>query len=218
MSLLSELKRRNVFRVATFYAVAGWVLLQAGDLLFDALGVPPWALKLLLGLLLLGFPLAIFFAWAFELTPEGLKREHEVHPDASITAQTATKLNTLIVGLLVVAIGLGVANWLGDANDAERHQDATAQQAAAAGPNGAAAPAKGATGPADVSIAVLPFVNMSDEKSNEYFSDGLTEELLNVLANVPGLTCDRTHLLLRVQGQGREDRRRRARTVRGPRA
>ena len=89
MSLLGELQRRNVFRVATFYVVAGWVLLQAGDLLFDALGVPPWAIKLLLGFLLLGFPLALVFAWAYELTPEGLKREHQVDPDASITALTA---------------------------------------------------------------------------------------------------------------------------------
>ena len=85
MSLLAELKRRNVFRVATFYLVAGWVLLQAGDLLFNALGVPPWGLKLLLGMLLLGFPFALVFAWAYELTPEGLKREHEVLSDALIT-------------------------------------------------------------------------------------------------------------------------------------
>jgi TolB-like protein/Tfp pilus assembly protein PilF len=185
MSLLSELKRRNVFRVATFYAVAGWVLLQAGDLLFNALGVPTWAIKLLLGLLLLGFPLAIFFAWVYELTPEGLKREHEVHPDASITAQTANKLNVLIAVLLVVAIGLVTANWYGHRNDIGAATAPHQVGQAASDSNGQAG--KGRAGRDQASIAVLPFVNMSDEKANEYFSDGLTEELLNVLANVPGL-------------------------------
>ena len=110
MSLLTELKRRNVIRVAMFYAVASWVLLQVGGLLFEALGVPPWGLKLLLGLLLLGFPLALVFSWVYELTPEGLKREHDVDPSASITGHTAGKLNILIVVLLVVAIGLGIAD------------------------------------------------------------------------------------------------------------
>ena len=110
MSLFAELRRRNVFRVAMFYAVAAWVLLQVGDLLFGALGVPPWGLKLLLGLLLLGFPMALVFAWVFELTPEGLKREREVEPGQSVTHQTAGKLNALIAVLLVLAIGLVVAD------------------------------------------------------------------------------------------------------------
>jgi TolB-like protein/Tfp pilus assembly protein PilF len=184
MSLLRELRRRNVFRVATFYAVAGWVLLQVGDLLFGALGVPPWGLRLLLGLLLLGFPMALVFAWLYELTPEGLKREHEVERDASITAQTGAKLNVLIATLLVVAIGLFVA-------DRFLHR-APARSATAVVPAGKAAgpvTPSAATGPAptEASIAVLPFVNMSEDKANEYFSDGLTEELLNLLANVPGL-------------------------------
>lgn len=180
MSLLAELKRRNVFRVAVFYAVAAWILLQVGDLLFAALQVPAWALKLLLGLLVLGFPLAVVFAWVFELTPEGLKREHEVARNASMTAATASKLNVLIIVLLVVAIGLGLVDrFLG------RSTVATAQSPAPAArvvPDPAAGLAKAA-----VSIAVLPFVNMSDDEANEYFSDGLTEELLNVLANVQGL-------------------------------
>ena len=115
--LLAELKRRNVFRVATFYVVAGWVLLQAGDLLFGTLGVPDWSLKLLLGLLVLGFPVALVFAWVYELTPEGIKREQEVERNASITARTAAKLDKLIVVLLVVAIGLLVANQIGPRRD-----------------------------------------------------------------------------------------------------
>ena len=182
MSLIAELRRRNVIRVAMFYAVAAWVLLQVGDLLFGALGVPPWGLKLLLGMLLLGFPMALVFAWIYELTPEGLKREREVEPGASVTHQTAGKLNALIAVLLVVAIGLVVADRL-----VFRRAPATA---AAPGAATGASPPAASTVPGEVteaSIAVLPFVNMSDDKANEYFSDGLTEELLNVLANVPGL-------------------------------
>ncbi len=129
MSLFAELRRRNVFRVAMFYAVAAWVLLQVGDLLFGALGVPPWGLKLLLGMLLLGFPVALVFAWVYELTPEGLKREREIEPGTSVTHQTAGKLNVLIAVLLVVAIMLVVADRFIPRNGSE-------------------APAAGDTGPA----------------------------------------------------------------------
>jgi TolB-like protein/Tfp pilus assembly protein PilF len=184
--LLAELKRRNVFRVATFYVVAGWVLLQAGDLLFGTLGVPDWSLKLLLGLLVLGFPVALVFAWVYELTPEGIKREHEVERPASITARTAAKLDKLIIVLLVVAIGLLVADRFGARRDTSGSSNRAGAASTPGGASGSAAPA----GPArvsQVSIAVLPFLNLSEDKSNEYFSDGLTEELLNVLANVPGL-------------------------------
>ncbi|HEX7375279.1 MAG TPA: hypothetical protein VF277_09895, partial [Steroidobacteraceae bacterium] len=181
MSFVSELKRRNVFRVAVLYGVASWVLLQVGDLLFGALAVPAWGIRLLLGLLLLGFPLALIFAWVYEMTPEGLKREHEVAPDASITGQTARKLDLTVIVLLVAAVALVAA-------DRYLNHRARAPAAAATAP-AAAAPATGITAPAAaaVSIAVLPFVNMSDDKANEYFSDGLTEELLNVLANVQGM-------------------------------
>ena len=110
MSFISELKRRNVIRVAVVYAVASWVLLQVGDLLFGALGVPPWGIRLLLGLLILGFPLALIFAWVYELTPEGLKREQHVAPEASVTAHTARKLNLIVIVLLVCAVGLVTAD------------------------------------------------------------------------------------------------------------
>lgn len=181
MSLLSELKRRNVFRVAALYAVASWVLLQVGDLLFDALSVPDWGLRLLLGMLLLGFVPALIFAWIYELTPEGLRREHEVAPDASITAHTARKLDLTVIVLLVAAIGLVAADRLLNHRAAAPAPSAGAPAA----PGAVAAVADGAA--LAVSIAVLPFVNMSDDRENEYFSDGLTEELLNVLANVQGM-------------------------------
>jgi TolB-like protein len=181
MALFGELKRRNVIRVAVLYGVASWALLQVGDLLFGALGVPPWGIRLLLGLLLLGFPLALIFAWVYELTPEGLKLERDVSRDASITTQTARKLDVLTIALLVIVVGLVLADRYVD-----RRRDGpmtTATSASASRP----ATARSAMATTAVSIAVLPFVNMSDDKSNEYFSDGLTEELLNVLANVPGL-------------------------------
>ena len=110
MSFISELKRRNVIRVAVLYGVASWVLLQVGDLLFGVLGVPAWGIRLLLGLLLLGFPLAMIFAWVYELTPEGLKREVEVDRAASVTAHTARRLDLLVIVLLVMAIGLVAAD------------------------------------------------------------------------------------------------------------
>jgi TolB-like protein/Flp pilus assembly protein TadD len=182
MSLLSELRRRNVFRVAALYLVAGWVLLQVAELLFGALDVPAWSLRLVLGLLLLGLPLALIFAWVYELTPEGLKREHEVDPNDSITRTTGRKINVLIAGLLALAIGLLAWSQLGPRGD--RAATVPASDRPAISEPAEATPAATAPG---LSIAVLPFVNMSDDRSNEYFSDGLTEELLNLLARIPEL-------------------------------
>ena len=182
MSIVSELRRRNVFRIAALYLVAGWVLLQVAELLFGALDVPPWSLRLLLGLLLLGLPLAVIFAWVYELTPEGLRREHEVDGHASITRETGRKINVLIAGLLVAAIGLLAWGQLGIRRD--RVATVPAADTKAIAQPTAATPVGRASA---LSIAVLPFVNMSDDRSNEYFSDGLTEELLNLLARIPEL-------------------------------
>ena len=95
MSVIAELKRRNVFRVAALYLVAAWVLLQVGDLLFGLLGLPTWTNKLLFAALVLAFVPALIFSWVYELTPEGLKREHEIERNASITAATARKLDLI---------------------------------------------------------------------------------------------------------------------------
>ncbi|MDH3513060.1 MAG: adenylyl cyclase, partial [Gammaproteobacteria bacterium] len=105
MNLLTELKRRNVFRVATAYVVIAWALAQVADLAFDNFGTPEWVGKTVLFVLVLGFPLAVFFAWAFELTPEGVKKEKDVDRSQSITEKTGRKLDRLIIGVLVVAIG-----------------------------------------------------------------------------------------------------------------
>lgn len=105
MSFLEELKRRNVFRMAVLYLVGSWLLMQVADVLFEQLGVPPWAFRLVLGMLALGFPIALFFSWLFEMTPEGIKLERDVDRDQSVTQHTGGKMNITIVALLVLASG-----------------------------------------------------------------------------------------------------------------
>jgi TolB-like protein/Tfp pilus assembly protein PilF len=188
MGLIAELRRRNVIRVGLLYCIAAWLVLQVADVLFGLLGVPEWSLRLVFGLLLLGLPLALIFAWVFELTPEGLRRERpsaEAGADAArALPEVPRRLDGAIVVLLVLALGfLAADRWL-----FPRQQEPTAASAGEAAP-GIATPSGDVT-PASAdprSVAVLPFVNMSGDPENEYFSDGLTEELLNVLAQVDGL-------------------------------
>jgi len=178
VSVFAELKRRNVFRVAALYLVAAWVFLQVGDLLFGLLGLPAWTNKLLFAGLVLGFVPALIFSWVYELTPEGLKREHEIERNASITAATARKLDLIVVGLLVVAIVVvAVERFI------PRTAPIPAATEAASGASSAEAPVPAAA----KSIAVLPFADMSSGKDQEYFADGLSEELLNLLAKLPEL-------------------------------
>jgi len=161
-SLFSELKRRNVVRVGIAYIVLGWVALQLGDILFDMFETPAWVGKTLAALLLLGFPFACLFAWAFEMTSEGVKKTAEVDRSTSITHSTGRKLDFVIIGTLVVALGYFV--W-------ERQELGELSVEVAI----------------DKSIAVLPFVNMSSDEEHEWFADGLTEEILNALAQLPEL-------------------------------
>jgi TolB-like protein/Flp pilus assembly protein TadD len=167
--LLSELRRRNVFRVATVYLIASWLLIQVAETVFPALQLPEWTVTFVVVVLAILFPIAVIFAWAFELTPEGLKKTTEVEPKSSITSRTGQKINYLIIGILAVAI-LFLALTHGGLKD-----DGVSAERSATGTSAAQ------------SIAVLPFVNMSDDEDNEFFSDGLSEELLNVLAQVEGL-------------------------------
>ena len=169
MSLFSELRRRNVFRVAIAYSITAWLVAQVAELAFDSFGSPEWVMKTLLFVLAAGLVFAVIFAWAFELTPEGLKREKDVDRSESITHETGRKLNVTIIGVLAAALLVSVVThrWTdGDDRSAESVIEATS---------------------AGQSIAVPPFVNMSDDPSNEYFSDGISEELLNVLVRVEGL-------------------------------
>ena len=163
-NLFSELKRRNVVRVGIAYIVLGWVVLQVGDILFDMFETPEWVGKTLFAILLLGFPFACLFAWAFEMTPEGVKRTEEVDRSESITHSTGKKLNYVIIAALVLALGYFI--W-------ERQHLVTPDETTEA--------------VVDKSIAVLPFVNMSSDEEQEWFADGLTEEILNSLARTPDL-------------------------------
>ena len=200
MSFLAELQRRNVVRMAVLYVVAGWVVLQIADVLFKPLGLPDWTFRLVLGLLLLGFPLVLIFAWVFELTPEGLKRERDIDRSASIVQHTARKMNIVIAVLLVLAIAGLVADRL--VPESSEPAPATAPLAASGQPAGDAAPPGPLAG--DPSIAVLPFVNMSGDPDNEYFSDGLTEELLNTLVRIGGLKVTGRTSSFAFKGQGRD--------------
>jgi len=168
LSFFNELKRRNVFRVGIAYGVAAWLLIQVADTVFPRIGLSESAVTLVIALLGIGFIPALIFAWAFELTPGGVKRESRVDKSQSITAQTGRKLDRAII--VILALALGYFAW-------DKY----------AGAPGEAASETAAEQPLDKSIAVLPFVNMSSDQENEYFSDGLSEELLNLLAKVDGL-------------------------------
>ncbi len=174
MSFFSELRRRNVFRVALLYMVASWLIMQMADVGVSLLGLPDWTGRFVVLLLFIGFPLVMVFSWAYEITPEGLKREKDVPRDASITAETARKLNTAVIALLLVAVAGLIADRLIPEQSAPPAEPVAETPADAAGPSAQ-------------SIAVLPFVNMSADQENEYFSDGLAEELLNLLAKIPDL-------------------------------
>jgi TolB-like protein len=175
VSLFRELKRRNIFKVAAAYIIVGWLLLQVSDVLVPALYLPDWFHSGIAFLLILGFPVAMIFAWAFELTPEGLKRDHEVDRSQSITQQTSRKLDFIIIGLLIAA--LGYFAWDKFVLAPERKTELVEATTAVVEQ----------TAEIDKSIAVLPFVNMSSDTEQEYFSDGLTEEVLNLLAKIPNL-------------------------------
>ena len=195
MSFFEELKRRNVFRMAVLYLVGSWLLMQVADVLFEQLGVPPWAFRLVLGMLALGFPIALFFSWLFEMTPEGLKLERDVNHDQSNTQHTGGKMNITIVTLLVLAIaGMIVDRFIPETQTSAASDTVSVAETAdvktgpaaddEAGKDAADTPG---AAPDQHSIAVLPFVNMSGDPENEYFSDGLSEELLNALVRMGGL-------------------------------
>ncbi|MCI0516794.1 MAG: hypothetical protein L0Y45_03070 [Woeseiaceae bacterium] len=164
MSLLSELKRRNVFRVAVMYLAVSWLVLQATDVLGSLLGLPSWAGRLVVLLLIIGFPAALVFSWLYELTPEGIRRDSAMAPNESARRDTARRLNLLTIaaaGLAILVIGL-------DRLVPEQNRPAD-------------------IGQDKVAIAVLPFIDLSSDKDQEHFGDGIAEEVLNLLANVQGL-------------------------------
>jgi len=181
-SFFAELRRRNVIRVAIAYLAVSWLVMQAGTLIFQTLELPGAVSKALLALLAIGFIPVLIFSWLYELTPEGLKRESEVDHGASITRLTGRKLDYLVIGVMAAVIGL----LLLDKFVLTPRQASRVAASAPVSP-GAALPPAGEPAPAQPSIAVLPFVNMSSDKEQEYFSDGISEELLNLLAKIPQL-------------------------------
>jgi TolB-like protein/Flp pilus assembly protein TadD len=182
MSLYNELKRRNVFRVAIAYLAGAWLLIEVSGTLFPVFGVPDWGIRFVLIVLALGFAPALIISWAYELTPEGLKREKDVVRDVSITHVTARRLDGITIGLIIVALAFILADrlWLspGTKEQSMAPIEVVTDDMQTSEPDPQYPPN---------SIAVLPFVNMSDDAANEYFSDGISEELLNLLAKIPEL-------------------------------
>jgi adenylate cyclase len=181
LSFYAELKRRNVFKVAIAYTLIAWGLLEVSDTLGPAMRLPEWLPSAVAFLLILGFPIAIVFAWAVELTPDGLKMEKSSEGESSAKDRNGKTLNPVIAIALILALSyLAFDKFVLDPRKeaAEMTADAplTQQQAAAV-----------ESTEVDNSIAVLPFVNMSSDKEQEYFSEGLSEELLNLLAKIPEL-------------------------------
>jgi len=161
MPFVRELKRRNVFRVGGAYLIIAWLLLQVSDTLVPALHLPDWFQSGVALLLILGFPLALFFAWAFELTPDGLKKERNIQAGESIAPVTGRKLDFLIISLLIAALGYFVYDKFATSPPAP--QDSSR------------------------AIAVMPFINISADPEQEYFSDGMTVELIDLLGKIQQL-------------------------------
>ncbi len=188
LRLLAELKRRNVIRMAGLYLVGAWLIVQVAETLLSTFETPGWVLKVLVVLLAIGFVPALVFSWIYELTPEGLKRDADVSPTQSIAATTARRMDRLLLLGMIAVIGVVVADryW-------PTHPQSAATLAPDASPSSSAvaAPAPPTTGDAAVAsaptIAVLPFVNMSTDEEQGYFSDGITEEIINALVKVPGV-------------------------------
>jgi len=162
---IEELKRRNVFKVATAYAIVGWLLIQVVATIAPQLNFPEWVPSFTTIIILCGFPIALIIAWVFELTSDGFKKTDAIQPETSLAKQTGKKLNLIIIGVLSIALLFLVVErvfFAGKSSGILTNDELA-------------------------SIAVLPFVNMSQDENNEYFSDGLSEELLNGLAKIEGM-------------------------------
>src|SRR5437764_410047 len=164
-NFFAELKRRNVYKVAVAYAIIAWLLIQAASILFPTYEAPAWVMKVFVAIIALGFPIALVIAWAFEITPEGIKRTEEVSPNEKIPRWSARKFAALIATIALIAAGLLGYRLIRKTTSL----------------------VSPATAVAEKSIAVLPFVDMSQTKDQEYFCDGISEEILDALAKVEGL-------------------------------
>ena len=172
MGLVSELRRRNVLRMLVLYVVAAWLIMQVAEVIIALANLPDWIGPGILGLLAVGFPIALAFSWFYELTPEGMKLEKDIDPAESTTHVTGRRLDFLVISLLCAAVILFAYDkwWIGD--------------------------------PPEKSVAVLPFINLSGNPDNEYLSNGLTETLLHALAQLPDLKVPARTSSFYFKGQG----------------
>jgi TolB-like protein/Tfp pilus assembly protein PilF len=192
LSFFNELKRRNVFRIGIAYSIVSWLIAQIADLAADAFFAPDWVMKMIITVLFLGFPVALVMAWAYELTSEGLRRESDVGHGRSSVQANASKLDrTITIALILAVVYFSFDKFVLDPRrDAAMLESASRQNAESATQKELEA-SEPTSEPVPIdqssSIAVLPFVNMSDDAGNEYFSEGLSEELLNLLVRIPEL-------------------------------
>ena len=168
-TFLAELKRRRVYRVAVAYAVVAWLLIQVATQVFPFFELPNWSVQMVVLAMVIGFPIALVLSWAFELTPEGIKREEEVAPRRSATRQAGRKLTALMIVIAALAAGVTAFRFLhSELGNAERQPSLAAEIESK-------------------SIAVLPFENLSEEKANAYFADGVQDEILTRLSKIADL-------------------------------
>src|SRR6266581_1723796 len=170
MSLFAELKRRNVFRAAAFYAASAWLLVQIATQVFPFFHIAEWVVRWIVVAAAIGFPFAMVFSWFYEWTTHGLQRESEVAPNESVTRESSKKLDRWIIAILVLAVVLLLTNQFALNRD---------NNPVAVAPIASTIPQK--------SIAVLPFESLSEEKSNAYFAEGVQDEILTRLAKVADL-------------------------------
>ncbi len=187
MTLFNELTRRKVFKVGAAYLVVAWLAVQAASIAFPAFDAPAWALRIFILVALLGFPISLVFAWAFDMTPDGLKPE------------TGPRSSKIIFAIVAVLVALAFAWYFKGQPSYREPAEVNTQATAVNAANSSAAVGKN-------SIAVMPFVNMSSDKEQEYFSDGMTEEILNALANVPNLAVTARTSVFSLKGQNKDIR------------
>jgi TolB-like protein len=205
LRVFAELKRRNVIRMAGLYLVGAWLIVQVASTLLPTFDAPAWVMKVLVALLATGFLAAIVFSWLYELTPDGLKRDSEVTPKQSIATQTARRMDRLFfAGLIALIAVIAADRWWPRQSEVPRvavatpTSDANSASEPLPQPSEAVSPAPE---PGERSVAVLPFVNMSNDPEQEYFSDGIAEELLNRLAKMPDLQVAARTSAFRFKGQ-----------------
>src|SRR5882724_4605815 len=181
-NFFAELKRRNVIRFAGLYLVGAWLLTQVASTVLPMFGAPEWVPRSIVSLLAIGFIPALIFSWVFELTPQGLKRDEDVRPEESIAPRTARRMNRMIIAVLVIALGYFAFDKFVLTPRRDAALVAATEKSVAARSTPESKSAVNAK-----SVAVLAFANLSDDKGSEYFSDGVSEELLTVLQKIPGL-------------------------------